>query len=179
MPYKNPEIQRAAQRQHYQDNKARYRERQQARKIEYYSHVLEHFKNNPCVDCGETDPLVLEFDHRDRAEKEFTIGAYNDNRFGVDRLKKEILKCDVRCANCHRRRTAVQMNWTIHEIMKNHYGPEAQLEVRFPTKELVVGSSPTRASNICLGSSVVERQTEDVGVEGSIPSPSTNNHMVW
>ena len=55
-----------------------------------------------CVDCGETDTRVLEFDHV-RGTKEFNI-MRKVPCVGFDRLKAEIEKCDVRCANCHTRR---------------------------------------------------------------------------
>jgi len=64
---------------------------------------------HPCVDCGEPDPVVLEFDHV-RGVKAFTIGQ-DAGHVGRDLLIEEIKKCDVRCANCHRRRTAVQLGW--------------------------------------------------------------------
>ena len=58
---------------------------------------------HPCVDCGETDPVVLEFDHL--REKLFDIGrGIRDKNW--DLLLAEIAKCEVVCANCHRRRTA-------------------------------------------------------------------------
>jgi hypothetical protein len=65
--------------------------------------LLAYFKAHPCRDCGETDPVVLEFDHL--RDKRFNIGgrlAY----YNWDRILEEIAKCDVVCANCHRRRTA-------------------------------------------------------------------------
>jgi hypothetical protein len=65
--------------------------------------LLEYFKSNPCVDCGESDPLVLEFDHL--KDKLFDIGAALPDR-NWEALLAEIEKCDVVCANCHRRRTA-------------------------------------------------------------------------
>lgn len=64
-----------------------------------------HKCSHPCVDCGEPDPIVLDFDHRDRKAKSFTISAYYAN-VSEARLRAEIAKCDVRCANCHRRKTA-------------------------------------------------------------------------
>jgi hypothetical protein len=62
---------------------------------------------HPCVDCGETDPLVLDFDHV-YGEKAFNLSACKT--LAVGRVIEEIAKCDVRCANCHRRRTAQQNN---------------------------------------------------------------------
>ena len=55
-----------------------------------------------CVDCGNTDIRVLEFDHLPSNKKLFGISG---NRVGIARLKEEIKKCDVVCANCHRIRT--------------------------------------------------------------------------
>lgn len=67
--------------------------------------LIEYFKEHPCVDCGETDPVVLEFDHR--GEKSFEVTQTFADRSWRSILD-EIEKCEVRCANCHRRRTAVQ-----------------------------------------------------------------------
>lgn len=65
--------------------------------------ILQHLKQHPCIDCGETDPIVLEFDHRDRSSKKFDIAAARNKSFRS--LMAEIAKCDIRCANCHRRKT--------------------------------------------------------------------------
>lgn len=60
------------------------------------------------MDCGEKDPVVLEFDHIDPAAKSFEIGNMTRIGWGLERLLAEAEKCDVVCANCHRRRTAKQ-----------------------------------------------------------------------
>jgi hypothetical protein len=65
--------------------------------------LIEYFKEHPCTDCGESDPVVLEFDHlRDKA---FTISQKFRER-AWQAILDEIKKCEVVCANCHRRRTA-------------------------------------------------------------------------
>ena len=70
-----------------------------------YNYLLE----NPCVVCDEKDPVVLDFDHIDKDQKEFCI---SDNMgMSLKRLQAEIAKCQVLCANCHRRRTAEQFGW--------------------------------------------------------------------
>lgn len=54
-----------------------------------------------CQKCGEKDPSCLDFHHRDPSTKEGHIGEFR--RFGKARLLAEIAKCDVLCANCHRK----------------------------------------------------------------------------
>lgn len=71
-----------------------------------WNYLLEH----PCVDCGESDPVVLEFDHV-RGIKTAEISAMARNACSWERIREEIDKCDVRCANCHRRRTAEQFGF--------------------------------------------------------------------
>jgi hypothetical protein len=56
-------------------------------------------------DCGETDPLVLEFDHL--GDKSFNI-AKGIRDHSWQSVLDEIRKCEVVCANCHRRRTALR-----------------------------------------------------------------------
>lgn len=62
--------------EHYSANKARYvqqaRERKQALARERTAWLLTYFESHPCADCSETDPVVLEFDHR--RDKQFNIG---------------------------------------------------------------------------------------------------------
>ena len=94
-------------RERYLRNRRRYIERSQRRKQELWAErtqlLLGYFAAHPCLDCGETDAVVLEFDHL--RDKRFSIGAKLATHTWADILE-EIAKCDVVCANCHRRRTA-------------------------------------------------------------------------
>ena len=56
--------------------------------------------------CGESDPVVLEFDHIDDNTKYMNIAHMICDSFGLDRVMEEVAKCQVMCANCHRRKTA-------------------------------------------------------------------------
>lgn len=100
---------RAAYKQeHYAAHRERYismaGERKRAVVDARVRYLLDFFRENPCADCGETDPVVLEFDHV-TGDKSFVIAQGVRDRRWSDVLK-EIAKCDVVCANCHRRRTA-------------------------------------------------------------------------
>jgi hypothetical protein len=72
--------------------------------------LFEYYLNHPCVDCGESDPIVLELDHV-RGKKNMMISQLVSFGYSWDAVEKEIKKCDVRCANCHRRKTAKDFNW--------------------------------------------------------------------
>ena len=68
--------------------------------------VNEYLERHPCVWCGESNPIVLEFDHLDHAEKSWAIGRAIANVPSIARLEKEVAKTQVLCANCHRVKTA-------------------------------------------------------------------------
>lgn len=72
--------------------------------------VLSHLREHGCIDCGERDPIVLEFDHV-RGTKTNNICHMIAQGRSVVALMDEINKCEVRCANCHKRKTAKEQNW--------------------------------------------------------------------
>lgn len=72
-------------------------------------YLYEYFSSHPCVDCGEKDPIVLTFDHIS-GKKSFTI-SLEAQKGTIENIKKEIEKCEVRCANCHLRKTAKDFKW--------------------------------------------------------------------
>jgi hypothetical protein len=66
--------------------------------------ILSYKYLHPCKDCGITNPVVLEFDHI-RGKKVDNISDMPGKYPWLD-IIREIKKCDVVCANCHRLRTA-------------------------------------------------------------------------
>jgi hypothetical protein len=86
---------------------ARERRRAAAR-----AHVLAVLASSSCVDCGLADALVLEFDHV--GTKSASISALVHEGYRLSRIEKELECCELVCANCHRRRTALRArSWRI------------------------------------------------------------------
>jgi hypothetical protein len=57
-------------------------------------------QRNKCVKCGETRSYVLDFHHKEKSTKDFTIGRMKKGSLEV--IQEEIDKCVCLCANCHR-----------------------------------------------------------------------------
>ena len=72
-------------------------------------YLISYLTSHPCTDCGETDIIVLEFDHIE--SKEIGISKAVNRGWSLKKIQNEIAKCVVRCANCHRRKTAKDFNW--------------------------------------------------------------------
>ena len=92
-------------RDHPEVRARRMDEYAKARRRENHERVVAHLRANPCVDCGEVDPVVLDFDHL--RDKVADVSAMLGRAWAT--IEAEIAKCDVVCANCHRRRTAARL----------------------------------------------------------------------
>lgn len=69
-----------------------------------YQKVRAYMLAHPCIDCGEKDIRLLEFDHV-HGEKKATISRLLTQNRNWLIVEAEIAKCEVRCANCHRIKT--------------------------------------------------------------------------
>lgn len=77
--------------------------------------LIGYLQTHPCIDCGESDIVVLEFDHRSDKTSEVSSLMRVGN---LETVQKEVAKCDVRCANCHRRKTAKDFRyWRLTPIV--------------------------------------------------------------
>lgn len=107
MPFKDKEKQKESARRHYEKDKEGYKKKAyefnlMARKRNR-EFILSYLSTHPCVDCGEDDIIVLEFDHL--RDKKGDVSTMSNSAYSLKRIQEEISKCDVRCANCHRRKT--------------------------------------------------------------------------
>jgi hypothetical protein len=116
MPHKNPEERKQYLRDYYFRNKEKYRgktvnkERALVSKKKNIArnriYVQEYKTTHPCADCDLFfHPWVMEFDHLDSDVKSFGLGSGVGDGYSLQRLQKEMDKCELVCANCHRMRT--------------------------------------------------------------------------
>lgn len=102
----------------YKDNTEIHKKRVQVlardRRSENTQKLFDYLKEHPCVDCGQTNPLTLEFDHQ--RDKDFNIADKMDHR-NWNGLQDEISKCQVRCANCHKIKTAKDRDTFMHKLV--------------------------------------------------------------
>jgi hypothetical protein len=105
------ECRKVLNNKNYADNKERTmqgKEKRIVRNQQFIASVLQ----TGCVDCGTKDIRVLEFDHL----KDKTIGISHMRTHSLERLKEEISKCEVVCANCHNIRTSTRRADWRHRI---------------------------------------------------------------
>lgn len=97
---------------HYRNNVNSYKTRCGARRDrirkENKRRIFNYLVTHPCVDCGETSPVVLDFDHKNPKTK--TGNVTRMLTLSWNSIALEISKCEIRCSNCHRKRTAIQTN---------------------------------------------------------------------
>ena len=94
----------ATWRKNHPDRYLATAKRAREKRTGWFKTLIRDLKAKACLDCGQFFPFyVMEFDHT-RGEKLFNISAGTAMR-GKTILLTELAKCDVICANDHRRRT--------------------------------------------------------------------------
>jgi hypothetical protein len=90
---------------HYRNNKQAYLARAHIRDVHVIDdnrrRIADYLSAHSCVDCGCADVRVLEFDHV-HGEKSGNIARMVGEGYSWATIEAEIVKCEVRCANCHR-----------------------------------------------------------------------------
>lgn len=94
---------KAYRRKWYHQNKDRQIERQNKRRKDIGTWFKELKSTLSCQNCGENHPACLDFHHRNPEEKDFIVATMVGGTWGKKRILEEISKCDVLCANCHRK----------------------------------------------------------------------------
>ena len=106
MPHKDPLVKKAyhkiQSRKYYEKNMDKVKASSVVSRVrgkekwDLYKSALK------CARCSETHVATLDFHHMDPAEKEYTVSKLVSNGM-FTKAYKEIKKCIVLCANCHRK----------------------------------------------------------------------------
>ena len=107
------ECNRISNKRYYSENKEKHRANVARRNSEIRksntSFVREIKESTPCADCNIKYPYyVMDFDHL--RDKERNVSRMSHDSGSLDRIKAEIAKCELVCANCHRIRTYKRNN---------------------------------------------------------------------
>lgn len=105
MPFNNLEKNREYHRQYYQANKVKRLEQNKKWEDKKRKEFKEYKEKLVCLHCGENDPICLEFHHLDPSKKDVNVSIVV-GRWSTKKIKEEINKCVVLCANCHKKEHA-------------------------------------------------------------------------
>ena len=108
MPLKDPETRRFYQKGYRKRYYEKHREievtRQKTREKMLVKWFVEFKKTQKCSMCPESDWICLDFHHRDSKTKRYSIAKMATTGCSKSLILKEVEKCDVLCANCHRKK---------------------------------------------------------------------------
>ncbi len=132
-------------REHREVQKARLLANTKRRRDANRRKAAQHLSVHPCIDCGESELVVLDFDHV--GEKTSAVSAMIANGANWERIEAEIQKCEVRCANCHRIKTAA--TWTSRQSTIEVLEDAARLVTTGPQQLQIAVALEPRPCRVC------------------------------
>lgn len=108
MPYKNPKDKKKHAKKYYKNNKEKILKKNREYRVKVMRWFKEYKSTLKCSRCPEDHPACIDFHHK--KEKKYLISNMIWAGKSIENIKKEIAKCEIICANCHR---------------KEHYGENA------------------------------------------------------
>jgi hypothetical protein len=111
MPHKDPAKQKAYHAKYmkevwYPKNKEKHISFVRRNKQQVTDFIQEYKRAGSCADCGfsgKEHPYVLDFDHLQGGTT--NIGSWSHSVLSIKAITMEMEKCELVCANCHRKRT--------------------------------------------------------------------------
>ena len=101
---------------YYDANRDKFADRNKAKadkRVALHEWIIKYKLDNPCVDCGETRPPTLHFDHIDRSDKIMEVSKMVGQVRPLEMVIAEVAKCDVRCVDCHKIKTGDELGWNV------------------------------------------------------------------
>lgn len=102
MPFKDIEKRKEYRRKWYANNKESEKAYIKKRKLKLKKWFQKYKEKLSCSNCGENHPSTIEFHHRFN-DKEKNVSLMVNDGYSVSKIMKEVRKCDILCANCHRK----------------------------------------------------------------------------
>jgi hypothetical protein len=97
--YKNDPVYRAKHKRYMAD-------RTERRKKEIRAWIFQLKSSTPCADCkNKYPPVCMDFDHLPGTDKLNDVAQMTGGWNSLEKVKQEVAKCELVCANCHRLRT--------------------------------------------------------------------------
>lgn len=154
------EYMRNYQRSWHQRNRARKIAKVYERKERLWEFYNKLKSTLECSQGGEKHPATLQFHHRDPQKKEFVLSAAVREGYSVERIKREIAKCTVLCANCHAK---LHYEWAKKQKTLSHEGLAAEFQQL--EQELAVSLKEDFAS---IEVHVDNYEDSDIGFQGTL-----------
>lgn len=88
-------------RKWYQQNKKRFCSKTKERVKRNRRWIAEYKLKCKCEVCNANHPAILQFHHKDPTKKLTEIGRVSKAGWSIEKIKEEIDKCRILCANCH------------------------------------------------------------------------------
>jgi hypothetical protein len=128
----------AYHREHYARNKVAYlkKAKEHDAKVRHENQLklVAYLEEHPCVDCGFSNILALDFDHV-RGKKSHSISEML--AYSWKRIEAEIKKCEVRCRNCHQIRTSTVRGFYKVGMLGESGRPRHPVTVKITSSNLV------------------------------------------
>lgn len=103
-------------RKYHEQYLKRAKKRRDVLRLEFRDNMLKYLSGKHCKICSEADIRTFEFDHIEPSSKKFNISQAVRLGYNWRDVEKEILKCRILCANCHKKHTAEQHGWYKQQI---------------------------------------------------------------
>lgn len=95
-----------------------------------------------CQVCDERDYTCIDLHHHDPNTKESDVRTMIKNKWSIQRIKSELVKCVPLCANCHRKYHSGKITKPLHTIEANFLEGAEVITKRIPWKDLIEMFSP-------------------------------------
>lgn len=94
-------------REYHKNKSAEANKKERSKRVDRNrGYIASILKGAQCTDCGYSNWIALEFDHRDPGIKCQAVTKMVGDGTSLATIKLEIAKCDIVCSNCHAIRTA-------------------------------------------------------------------------